>query len=119
MPKLKDGINELVSIPSTNISDEETAFELSIALPGLDKKDVTIKVQDNFLIVSSEKTQNKEINEKLWVRQEFVRSSFYRAVDLPLDADIDRISAKMKNGLLQVKIAKKENANKKRSLKAA
>ena len=43
--------------------------------------------------------------------------SYYRAFDLPLDADVDKINAKMKNGLLQVKIAKKENANKKRSLK--
>lgn len=119
LPKLKDGINELVSIPSTNISDDETAFELSIALPGLDKKDVTIEVQGNVLIISGEKTQNDEVNEKHWVRREFVRSSFYRAFDLPLDADVDRIKAKMKNGLLQVKIAKKENANKKRSLKVA
>lgn len=117
LPKLKDGINELVSIPTTNISNDETAFELSIALPGLDKKDVTIEVQGNVLIISGEKTQNDEFNDKHWVRREFVRSSFYRAFDLPLDADVDRINAKMKNGLLQVKIAKKENANKKRSLK--
>jgi len=46
LPRLKDGINELVSVPSTNISDEETAFELSMALPGLDKKNVNMSCRE-------------------------------------------------------------------------
>ena len=117
LPKLKNGIHELVSVPSTNISDDETAFELSIALPGLDKKDVKIEVQGNTLIISGEKTQSEEINDKHWVRHEFVHNSFYRAFDIPLNADVERINAKMKNGLLQVKIAKKEKVNKKSRLK--
>jgi len=119
LPRLKDGIDELVSIPSTNISDEETAFELSIALPGLDKKNVNIELQGNILIISGEKEKSQEVKEKHWVRKEFVRNAFYRAFEVPLNADPDRINAKMKDGLLQIRIAKKDSISKKRTLKVA
>lgn len=119
LPRLKDGIDELVSIPSTNISDEETAFELSIALPGLDKKNVNIELQGNTLIISGEKEESQEVKEKHWVRKEFVRNAFYRAFEVPLNADPDKINAKMKDGLLQIRIAKKDSISKKRTLKVA
>ena len=108
LPKSKSGDNELVTIPSTNISDGEAAFKLSIALPGLDKKNVRIELQGNTLIISGEKKQSQEVRQRHWVRREFVRNTFYRVFDVPLNADPERISAKMKNGLLQVTIAKKE-----------
>ena len=119
LPRLKDGINELVSVPSTNISDEETAFELSMALPGLDKKNVNIELQGNTLIISGEKEQSQEVSEKHWVRKEFVRNAFYRAFEAPMNADLDRVEAKMKNGLLKIKIAKKDSTSKKQTLKVA
>ena len=117
LPKIKDGINELVSIPSTNISDDETAFELSLALPGLDKKNVNIELQGNTLIISGEKEESQEVKEKHWVRKEFVRNAFYRAFEVPLNTDLDKINAKMKDGLLQIRIAKKDSISKKRTFK--
>ncbi|MGB2528151.1 Hsp20/alpha crystallin family protein [Flagellimonas sp. SN16] len=119
LPRLKGRINELVSVPSTNISDEETAFELSVALPGLDKKNVNIQLQGNTLIISGEKEQSQEVNEKHWVRKEFVRNAFYRAFEVPPNADPDRINAKMKDGLLQIRIVKKDRVRKKQTLKVA
>lgn len=111
---------ELVTIPSTNISDEETAFELAVAVPGLDKKDVRIELHGNTLIISGEKEQSQEVKDKSWLRLEFVRSSFYRAFDLPTNTDPERISARIKNGLLEVRIAKRETETKhKRKLKVA
>lgn len=119
LPRLKNGVDELVSIPSTNISDEETAFELSIALPGLDKKNVNIELQGNTLIISGEKEESQEVKEKHWVRKEFVRNAFYRTFEVPLNADPDKINAKMKDGLLQIRIAKKDSISQKRTLKVA
>lgn len=119
LPKLKDGINELVNVPSTNISDDEIAFELSVALPGLDKKDVKIELEGNTLIISGAKEQSQEVKEKQWVRREFERNAFYRAFDVPLNADPDRIRAKIKDGLLQIRIAKKVNIRTRRTLRVA
>lgn len=53
--------NEDVSvIPSVNIADVDKAFEVSVAVPGLDKKDVKIEIQDNCLVVSSEEQYKKK-----------------------------------------------------------
>ena len=94
---------ELVTIPSTNISDDEKAFELSIALPGLEKKDVSIEVQDDYLIISAHKEQNYEEKHRNWVRTEFVSNSFYRAFGLPANANPEKIEAKMRNGQLDIR----------------
>ncbi len=110
----KDRDNEeLVTIPSTNISDEERAFELSLALPGLGREDVNIEIQDDYLIVSAQKEQSREEKHKNWVRTEFVSNSFYRAFALPSNADPEKIQARMKNGRLDIRVGKAHRAEQK------
>ncbi len=100
--------NEEVSvIPSVNIADVDKAFEVSVALPGLDKKDVKIEIHNDCLIVSSEKQYEKEEKNKNWMRREYGYASFQRKFQLPESADQDRIQAEMKNGVLSIKVAKK------------
>ena len=96
------------TVPSVNISDENKAFEVNIALPGLDKKDVKLEIKDNCLIISSEKQYEKEDRNKDWMRKEYGYASFQRMFQLPESADNDKVLAEMKNGILSVKIAKKE-----------
>lgn len=110
LPKRKKENEELVTIPSTNISDEEVAFELSVALPGLEKKDVQIEVVDDYLTINAVVEQSNEERNKQWLRQEFVHHSFYRAFGLPHNADPEKVEARMKNGLLHLKIGKKKIA---------
>lgn len=100
--------NQEVSIvPSVNIADVNKAFEVNVALPGLDKKDVKIEVRDDCLIVSSEKQYEKEEKNKNWMRREYAYASFQRKFQLPESADQDKIQAEMKNGILSIKVAKK------------
>lgn len=98
---------EVSVIPSVNIADADKAFDLSVALPGLDKKDVKIEIQHDFLIVSSEKQYEKEEKNKNWMRREYGYASFQRMFQLPEDADQDQVQAEMKNGVLSIKVAKK------------
>ena len=109
--KITDNIainEEVANVPSVNISDKEKIFEVDIALPGIDKKDVNIKVQNNCLIISSEKQYEKEEKDKNWLRREYGYSSFQRMFELPEGADNEKVDAKMKNGILTVKIGKKK-----------
>ncbi len=103
-----NGSQELVTIPSTNISSEEAVFEINVALPGLDKKDVNIMVENHVLTVSYHQEQTKEEQNKNWIRKEFMSNSFYRAFSLPNDADPDKVHASMKNGLLKIRVGKKK-----------
>jgi len=98
---------EVSTVPSVNISDANKAFEVNIALPGLDKRDVKLEIKDNCLMISSEKQYEKEDNDKEWIRKEFGYASFQRMFQLPESADHDKVQAEMKNGILSVKIAKK------------
>lgn len=108
--KITDEANndeEVSTVPSVNISDIDKAFEINVALPGFDKKDVNIEVQNGCLIISSEKQYEKEEKNKNWMRREYGYASFQRIFQLPESADEDKIQAEMKNGVLTIKIAKK------------
>lgn len=100
---------EVATVPSVNIADENKAFEVSVALPGLDKKDVKIEIQNDCLIISSEKKYEKEEKNKNWMRREYGYASFQRMFQLPESADQDKVQAEMKNGVLSIKVAKKKD----------
>ncbi len=111
LPRRKNENEELVTIPSTNISDEDVAFELSVALPGLDKKDIRIELVEDYLTVSADIGETKEERDRHWVRKEFVDNSFYRAFALPKNVDPEKVDARMKDGLLTFKIGKKKGVD--------
>lgn len=100
---------EVATVPSVNIADENKAFDVSIALPGMDKKDVKIEIQNDCLIISSEKKYEKEEKNKNWMRREYGYASFQRIFQLPESADQDKVQAEMKNGVLTIKVAKKKD----------
>jgi HSP20 family protein len=109
--KITDNANEnegVSVIPSVNIANAEKAFEVSVALPGIDKKDVKIEIQDHCLIVSSEKQYEKEEKDKDWMRREYGYASFQRIFQLPEGANHEKVQAEMNNGVLTIKVAKKE-----------
>ncbi|WP_448519662.1 Hsp20/alpha crystallin family protein [Rhodoflexus sp.] len=102
---------EVGTLPSVNISDEEKAFEVSVAVPGLDKKDIKVEVHEGYLKISSEKQYEREEREKNWMRREFGYASFQRIFQLPSNADPDKVQANLKNGILQIRLGKKATAD--------
>jgi HSP20 family protein len=100
---------EVATVPSVNVADENKAFEISVALPGLDKKDVKVEIQNDCLIISSEKKYEKEEKNKNWIRREYGYASFQRMFQLPESADQDKVQAEMKNGVLTIRVAKKKD----------
>lgn len=101
---------EIATIPSVNIADKNNAFEVSVAVPGLEKNDIKLEIQDQCLVISSEKQYTNEEKEGRWMRREFGYASFQRMFQLPEDADPERIDASMKNGMLTVKVGKRKGA---------
>ncbi len=99
---------EVGLMPSVNISEEQKAYEVSVAVPGLDKKDIKVEVEDGYLRIYSEKQYENEEREKNWLRREFGYACFQRVFQIPESADPDRVEASLKNGILNIKIAKKK-----------
>lgn len=100
------------SIPAVNIRETNDTFEVEMAAPGMTKNDFKIELDNNTLIISSEKeNENVESTDGRYTKREFSFQSFQRTFQLPKDVvDADKINARYENGLLLLTIPKKEEA---------
>ena len=103
------------TLPSVNVKETETNYEIEMAVPGLKKEDFKINIDRNILTISSEsQTENEERDEKKnYTRREFNYQSFTRSFTMPSDiVDVEHIEAKYDNGILKLAVPKRENAKK-------
>ncbi len=99
------------TLPAVNIKDEEDKFVVEVAVPGMNKKDFKIDLNDNMLTISSEKEHKNESDDESYTRREYSYQSFTRTFTLPDNiVDADKISAKYENGELKITVPKKEEA---------
>ena len=101
------------TIPEVNVLENNDAFMIEIAAPGLEKKDFKIDLNNNVLTISSEK-EAKQVDEKeKYIRREFSYSSFQRSFSLPDSVNQDKIKANHKDGILSIEIPKRDEAKEK------
>ncbi|WP_396638445.1 Hsp20/alpha crystallin family protein [Maribacter sp. R77961] len=102
--------NHRSAVPAVNIMDNDTNFELSLAVPGRQKEDFNIEIDDNVLAISAEvKNESDNLTEN-YTRREFGFTSFKRAFTLPDTVDTEKIEASYENGILHFVLPKKEEA---------
>lgn len=99
-----------VNMPAVNIIDGKEEFKIEVAAPGLEKNDFKIDLNHNVLTISSENERKNEEKEGKYMRREFSYTSFKRSFTLPESADLDKVTANHKDGILEITIAKKEEA---------
>jgi len=95
-------------MPRVDVQESENSFEVTAELPGMDKKDIDIGLQDNRLTIKGEKDTEKEENNNKYYIRERVRGRFERSFTLPENVDKDRIEAKFNDGVLTLEIPKTE-----------
>ena len=95
-------LNGTLSFPLMDVIDTDTEMLVNAELPGFDKKDIEIFIEDNMLTVKGEKKTS--IETATYSERKF--GSFERTVSLPQNADLNNISAEYKNGILSMKIQK-------------
>ncbi|TMM31277.1 Hsp20/alpha crystallin family protein [Polaribacter aestuariivivens] len=99
------------TLPAVNIKESENDFIVDVAVPGMDKKDFKIDLDNDILTISSEKTTNTDNSNDNYTRKEYSYMSFKRSFTLPKGVvDSDKISASYKNGELKITIPKLEEA---------
>jgi len=97
-------------IPAVNIKEQEKAFSIELAAPGLAKSDFKINVDKNIISVSVDKVKEQEVEGLVYSKKEYNYSSFSRSFTLPETVDYSNIDASYVDGILTVKIGKKEDA---------
>lgn len=104
---------ESITVPSVNIRETKDDFIIDVAAPGFEKKDFRIDLKNNVLEISSEKEVKQEEKDEKVMRREFRYSSFKRMFTLPETANVDKIKASYKDGILSIVVPKKEEAKEK------
>ncbi len=96
--------------PSVDIAEGKEEYTVHVELPGIDKKDVKVSVQDNVLTIRGEKKQESEARDKNYHRVERSYGSFARSFRLPTLVKADKIEAAYKDGVLTITLPKAEEA---------
>lgn len=84
------------------VDKDEKKYHLSIALTGVDPKDIEVNVQGNNLTVSGEQKANEEKKEADYLYREFSYGRFERTVMLPEGVDTSKLIAEYRNGVLEI-----------------
>ena len=96
--------------PAVDVYEDEHNVTLKIEVPGIDEKDLDIRVENNTLTVQGERKFEKEEKEENYRRVERQYGSFTRSFTLPQTVDSENIQANYDKGVLEVKLAKKAEA---------
>ena len=94
--------------PAVDLYEKDDHFMIKAELPGVNKDDIKIDLQDRLLTLSGERTYDNEVKEENYYRRERSYGKFQRAFTLPADVDSDKINAEFKDGVLQIEVPKPE-----------
>lgn len=94
--------------PSTDIYDSKEGYVVKMELPGVAKEDVNVEFKDNVLTITGERKDKKEVSRENYYNVESYDGKFYRSFRFPDDVDAQKIDASMKNGVLELRVAKPE-----------
>ncbi len=106
-------------VPRVDVIEEEKAFEIHVAVPGMNKEDFKIDLNDNYLTISGERKQTRERKENLFRSFETQYGSFSRSFSLPENVDASKIGAQYVNGILVVSVPKDEKKALKQTIKVS
>jgi len=111
-PSLAEGSNIATSdwVPAVDIKETEKEFLIHADIPGVDPNDIDVHMEDGMLTIKGERESETKEEKEGYKRVERQRGSFYRRFSLPDTANADKISAKSKNGVLEITIPKQEKA---------
>ena len=96
--------------PPVDIYEDEHNVILKMEVPGIDEKDLDVRIQNNTLTVHGERKIEKEEKEENFRRVERQYGSFTRSFTLPSSVDPGQVSARCDKGLLNISLAKKAEA---------
>jgi len=96
--------------PAVDVYDKGTEVVLHAELPGANKDDIDIRVENNVLTLRGKKERNEEVKEDGYFRSERAYGSFSRSFSLPTTVDITKIDADFKDGVLTLTLPKAEEA---------
>lgn len=103
-------------IPSMDVVDRDEDFLVRAEVPGVDRKDIDVSLTDNMLTVRGKVEHEEKVNKKDYFRCEISQGVFSRSMLIPGKFDAAKVSATLKDGVLEVTLPKLE-VSKRRNIK--
>ncbi|MDH5667066.1 MAG: Hsp20/alpha crystallin family protein [Nitrospira sp.] len=102
-----------IRMPSIDVYEEKDSVVVKAELPGMTKGDIEVNLEGENLTIKGEKKEDKEVKEDNYYRRERSYGSFLRTVALPSEVKQDEVKASFKDGILEIRMPKTEEAKKK------
>jgi HSP20 family protein len=96
--------------PAVDVYEDEHTVTLKIEVPGIEEKDIDVRLENNTLTVHGERKIEKEEKEQNYRRVERQYGSFTRTFTLPTTVDSEKVSASYDKGVLKISLPKKAEA---------
>jgi len=93
--------------PAVDLIDKKDKLVAKVELPGVDKKDVKLSLNDSNLTIQGEMKKDEETEKEDYYYRERSYGNYSRTISLPTEVDKDNIKAKFKNGILEISMPKK------------
>ena len=106
----EDALTTTSFAPAVDVYEDEHNVTLKIEVPGIDEKDIDVRIENNTLAVHGERKFEKEEKEENFRRVERQYGSFTRSFTLPSTVDPEQVTATYDKGVLKIKLAKKAEA---------
>jgi len=111
--EMNDGDSPLTTasfVPAVDVYEDNAKVVLKLEVPGVDEKDLDIRIENHTLTVKGERKFEKEEKEENFHRIERRYGSFYRAFTLPNTVDTENVAASYTAGVLKLELKKKAEA---------
>ena len=105
-----ESVQSVAWSPVVDIEETELNYLIRAELPGLSKKNVKVMVEDGVLTLSGERDLERKVEGKTFHHIERSHGTFTRSFTLPENAEAESVSANYKDGLLEIRVAKGEEA---------
>jgi HSP20 family protein len=101
-----------VEAPTLDIYEEKDDLIVKAEVPGLSKDEIDISLDGNTLTIKGEKKKEEEVKEDDYYRCERTFGAFFRSIELPSEVKADKVTASFKNGVIEIRLPKTEEAKK-------
>ena len=98
--------------PTLDVYEQKDDVIVKAEIPGLTKDDIDITLEGNFLTIKGEKKKEEEVKDDDYYRCERTYGAFSRTVELPVAVQTDKVNAAFKDGVLEIRMPKTEEAKK-------
>ncbi len=92
--------------PSIDVKETSKKIKVTAELPGMDEKDISVSLEDDFLVISGERKEEKKEEDEEYYHREMSYGSFRRVIPLDAKVDSDKVDAEFKKGVLKISLPK-------------